>query len=57
MHGSAHGVGGVTAQQEGKRLAEARQDAAKQELVDRKDKEPKSEEHCLIEKVACAQTL
>lgn len=57
MHGSAHGVGGVTAQQEGKRLAEARQDAAKQELVDRTGKEPKSEEHCLIEKVACTQTL
>ena len=45
----------VTAQQEGKRLAEARQDAAKQELVDRTDEEPKSGEHCPIEKEALSE--
>ena len=55
VHGSAHGVGQVTAQQEGNRLAEARQDAAKQKLVDRTDKEPKSEEHCQIEMEALSE--
>ena len=55
VHGSAHGVGRATAQQEGKRLAESRQDAAKQELVDRTDKEPKSEEHCQVEKEALSE--
>ena len=48
-------MGWVTAQQERKRLAEARQDAAKQELVDRTDKEPKSQEHCPTEKEASSE--